>query len=582
MSINQGLPPLANGEPPLRGSAQTSDENRDQRKTIKNPYLSFLLSSIPELSYGFPNRLGVSIMSDIATTTRSDILEETMPDLVNAVRDYTDLVFDHCRPSDSPTQLLADGIDLDTGKPLEWSGQTTTNLACQQNFLRTLDALSEVTGDGSHRSRADAWIGEAIPKIQDPVSGLFYWGGHTSYDLIADEPILGNHEMKCVFPHYASLYRVGPDAVSRFIEADWHAHIWDWQTLLFNRHGEYQEWERKWDTAFEGGSVPIVENTALSFVNTGSDLILAGAMLHKLSGNETSLRWAYHLLSRYEDIRHPETGLAGYQFNHRDPCRVHASFKPPFDARTDINEVTVVTNNVIKVRYARAALTLMNAYEELGEDAGKPLIDLVSRDLTALAEHCYNADDHCFYPAINDGTRLFPENANDVGYCPPSKLTKVPADGLLFLSYARAYHLTHNERFREVAESLAAGMGWDNLVVPETYDGKVNPPDPHGWVNLGQNDVCALFGLLELHSASGESRILQSAQSLGRQFLDRYSVDGWIVSHGKTGETNIDTALPLALLHLAAAGDGSRSNLPMFYANNTYFDPKIVIRKRQK
>jgi hypothetical protein len=505
-----------------------------------------------------------------------------MSDHIKHVKTFVDLVFSRCRPSDAPTGLLADGIDLDTGKPLTWDGQTTTNLACQQNFLRTLDALSAITGDEAYRSRADEWIGETIPKIQDPVSSLFYWGGHTSYDLIADKPILGNHEMKCVYPYYAALYRAAPDEVGRFIEANWHAHIWDWETLLFNRHGEYVEWDRKWDAEFKGGPVPIVENTALSFVNTGSDLILCGAMLHKLSGNETPLRWANHLLSRYEQIRHPEAGLAGYQFNHRDPCRVHASFKEPFSERTDISEVTVVTNNVIKVRYARAAVTFMNAYEELGEEAGKPLIDLVTRDLTALATHCYNREDHAFYPAINDGTRLYPENTNDIGYCPPSKLTKVPADGLLLLSYAKAYRLTGADLFREVTESLAEGMGWANLEVPDSYDGNITAPDPHGWVNFGQNDVCALFGLLELHKATGESRILDSARTLGRLLLDRYSVDGWFASHGKTGDANIDTPLPLALLHLEAATAGVSKPLPAFYANNTYFDPKIVIRKRRE
>ena len=207
--------------------------------------------------------------------------------LTKAVIGYVDLVFDRCRPAGSPGHLLADGIDLSTGRPLQWEGQTTTNLACQQNFLRTLDALSAVTGDESYRSRADEWIADAVDRIQDPVSGLLYWGGHTSYDLIEDEPILGNHEMKCVYPHYAGLYRAAPDAVGRCIEANWHAHIWDWQTLLFNRHGEYESWERRWDAAFEGGPVPITDNTALSFVNTGSDLILCGAMLRKLAGDET-------------------------------------------------------------------------------------------------------------------------------------------------------------------------------------------------------------------------------------------------------------------------------------------------------
>lgn len=508
-----------------------------------------------------------------------------MPDYTTAVKTYADLVLHRCRLPESPSSMLADGLDLDSGTPLTWDGsEVTSNLACQQNFLRTLHALATVTGDASYRSVADKWIADALSRIQDPASGLFYWGGHTSYDLIADAPILGNHEMKCVYPYYEALHRVSPDSVSRFIEANWHAHIWDWQTLLFNRHGEYEPWQRGWDVEFEGGPVPIVDNVALSFVNTGSDLILCGAMLHKLSGDETPLRWSRHLLSRYEDIRHPDTGLAGYQFNHRDPCRVRASLKPPFDVRDDVNEVTVVTNNVIKVRYARAAVTFLNAAVELGEEQGQPLLDLASRDLHALSEHCYDPDDHCFYPAVNDGTRLHPDNANDgVGYCPPGKLTPVPADGLLFLSYARAYNLTRNETFLGMARSLGGGMGWSGFAIPDSHGGNTEDPDPHGWVNFGQNDCCALFGLLEIHEATGDPSVLESAVRLAGLLTDRYVVDGWICSHGKTGDTNIDTALPLALLHLQAASDGaSRSSLPMFYPNNTYFDPKIVIRRRAK
>ena len=83
-----------------------------------------------------------------------------------------------------------------------------------------------------------------------------------------------------------------------------------------------------------------------------------------------------------------------------------------------------------------------------------------------------------------------------------------------------------------------------------------------------------------MHKATGASGILDSAVALARRLLERYVVDGLIVSHHRTGETNIDSALPLALLHLAAAADGSRASLPAFYPNNTYFDPKIVLRKR--
>ena len=123
-------------------------------------------------------------------------------------------------------------------------------------------------------------------------------------------------------------------------------------------------------------------------------------------------------------------------------------------------------------------------------------------------------------------------------------------------------------------------MGWPDLIVTESYESNTIEPDSHGWVNLGQNDVCALFGLLEMHTATGNSSILDSARNLGQQLLQRYSVDGWITSHGRNGDANIDTALPLALLHLETAGNNGEE-LPAFYANNTYFDPKIVIRKRR-
>ena len=120
--------------------------------------------------------------------------------------------------------------------------------------------------------------------------------------------------MKCVYPYYAYLHEVGADLTGRFIKAFWHEHIWDWSSLLFNRHGNHEAWEEKWDTDFAGRPVPMVENTALS-------------------NDRLPLKWTKHSLSRHDEIRHPETGLAGYQFNHRQPCRVRASFKPPFGTR---------------------------------------------------------------------------------------------------------------------------------------------------------------------------------------------------------------------------------------------------------
>ena len=72
----------------------------------------------------------------------------------------------------------------------------------------------------------------------------------------------------------------------------------------------------------------------LSFINTGSDLVYAAAELFRLHGEERALGWAGNLVSRYVQIRHPRTGLGAYQFNHREPCRVRESFKPPLGDRT--------------------------------------------------------------------------------------------------------------------------------------------------------------------------------------------------------------------------------------------------------
>ena len=67
-------------------------------------------------------------------------------------------------------------------------------------------------------------------------SDLLHWGGHSTFDLGAGEPLRGNHELKCVYPYYAYLYRVDSGITADFVSAFWHAHIWDWSTLLFNRH----------------------------------------------------------------------------------------------------------------------------------------------------------------------------------------------------------------------------------------------------------------------------------------------------------------------------------------------------------
>ena len=475
------------------------------------------------------------------------------------------------RYSGRGTPMLADHVDLSTGEPERWEGRVLSNLARQQHFLRVLVGL-DALGESRFGDAAESWIGHALPAVADE-GGLLHWGGHTTYALDEDAPLPGNHELKCVYPFYDYLHRVDPEATRRFVEAFWQRHIWDWSTLLFNRHGDYGPWDRSrvWEEAeFLAGPLPIVDQTALSFINTGSDLIYAAAELFRLQGEERALRWAANLVSRYDQIRHPRTGLGAYQFNHREPCRVRESFKPPLGDRPDVNEATVLTSGTIVTRGQRAALTFLNLYSQLAEDRGRAFLDVALRDLRALWEHSWDAASGCFHPVLYDGQRLREQDSEQRGYCPPAKLVKVPADGGALLTWARACRVTGDEDLLEMAAALAGAMGWtgDGGPVPLPAPGE-KLPDP----------VSAVFGLLDLHEATGEPAYLEAAASLGQALAAERTRDGLLAEDpSAAGAASQDNVLALALLHCAAARDGRRHLVPPYYPGGNPWDPKIVVR----
>ena len=509
-------------------------------------------------------------------------------ELVAAVTTHVERTLERCgdRHSGMGTPMLVDGIDLDTDEPARWEGHVLTNPARQQNFARTLVGLSALSGDSKYLTRAREWMTHALRVLSDPASGMLFWGGHSSYDLEADAPLLGNHELKCSYPYFPFMYDVDPETAKRFVDGFWHRHMNDWSNLLFNRHGEYEDWDRatRWSHQYEGGPLPIIENVCLSFINTGSDLACAAAHISKLGGEAEPLVWAKRLLNRYDEVRHPETGLGGYQYNHRDPCRVRASFKEPFASRQDINETTVLGGGLIPTRYGRAALTWMNLYEELGSERGGEFLDMVRADLQALAAHAYDETAHQFHAVVVDGTRLSPEDAMEgVGYCPPQKLQPVGADGLMFLSYARAHRMAGVDRFGEMALSLAEGMGWT------AAGGPLDPgstPTPESWeapAVPGQSESYSLAGLLEMHRATDEDQYLMAATALATRLARQCPVDGILPTGGDSPTyASVDNPLPLALLHVAAAASGSDASIPVLYANNSAFDPKVIIARRER
>jgi hypothetical protein len=505
------------------------------------------------------------------------------------------------------TPLLVDFFNPSEGEPGPWRQvlhssagseegplRIASNFALQQSFLRTLRGLAAVSGDRRYRDAADEWAGYALPELQDPVSGLLYWGGHATYDLKENEPVVGCHEMKCVYPDYAGLYRADPERTRFFVEGFWERHVHDWSNLLFNRHGAYDGQKLRagtdgfWDRTFEGGDLPIIENESLSFINTGGDLIMAGALFSSLSGDPAPIKWARRLLGQFDRIRHPDTGLGGCQINHREPCRVRVSFKPPLNGEKEVNETTVIGRKTILMRYGRVALTFLNLAEELREEDGREFRDFVERDLRALARHAYDRSTHTFHPLINDGRRITPDDCIEgAGYCKPGNLAPMPPNGLMFLAYAAAYRSTGETAFLEVALDQAGALGW-SVQTGEDYEVEVETPGPRlpetpdtaeAREANSENDIACLMGWLELARADGRRDLVEVAARWGEVLLERYYRDGFFFDCEGGGQktsmtglkladfARVGSSLPLALLHLAATIEGKTLELPLLYPN---------------
>ena len=112
---------------------------------------------------------------------------------LNAVRTFADNVLKYGRDTYGPkhTPLFVDGLNIRTHEPVKWIDPDGTrwilsNFASQQTLLRTLDGLSEITGDPQYRQAAMDAIHYAFENMRTP-NGLFYWGEVAAYDAQSDK-----------------------------------------------------------------------------------------------------------------------------------------------------------------------------------------------------------------------------------------------------------------------------------------------------------------------------------------------------------------------------------------------------------
>ncbi|PVF10298.1 pectate lyase, partial [Yersinia pestis] len=77
---------------------------------------------------------------------------------------------------DKPSPLLADGVDPRTGQQMEWifpDGRRAvlSNFSAQQNLMRVMSGLSELSGDPQYQKRAEDIVRYHFQNYQDN-SGL--------------------------------------------------------------------------------------------------------------------------------------------------------------------------------------------------------------------------------------------------------------------------------------------------------------------------------------------------------------------------------------------------------------------------
>lgn len=90
-----------------------------------------------------------------------------------------------------PTPLFADRLDLADRSPIVWAYRgsahpagewVVSNLALQQNLLRTLVGFSALSGEAPHHEAAAAAVAWHCDHLASPC-GLLRWGGHQFVDL---------------------------------------------------------------------------------------------------------------------------------------------------------------------------------------------------------------------------------------------------------------------------------------------------------------------------------------------------------------------------------------------------------------
>ncbi|CCQ42631.1 pectate lyase [Yersinia enterocolitica] len=491
---------------------------------------------------------------------------------LTVVKQYVDNVLNKASDTyhgDKPSPLLADGVDPRTGQQLEWifpDGRRAvlSNFSAQQNLMRVMSGLSQLSGDPRYQKRAEDIVRYHFQNYQDQ-SGLLYWGGHRFVDLKTLQPEGPSekemvHELKNAYPYYDLMFSVDSDATARFIRGFWNAHVYDWRILETSRHGEYgKPMGALWESKFEQ-QPPFFATKGLSFLNAGNDLIYSASLLYKHQQDQGALTWAKRLADQYVLPRDAKTGLGVYQFTQAlkreeptDDADTHSKFGDRAQRQfgPEFGPTALEGNMMLKGRtstlYSENALMQLQLGKDLGPQ-GQDLLKWTVDGLKAFAKYAYNDQDNTFRPMIANGQDLSNYTLPRDGYYGKKGTVLKPykAGNEFLISYARAYAIDNDPLLWKVARGIANDQGLGDIGTAPGKEIKVN-------MDTTNSDPYALFALLDLYHASQVADYRKLAEKIGDNIIKTRYIDGFFMASPDRQYADVDAIEPYALLALEAS-----------------------------
>ena len=256
--------------------------------------------------------------------------------LLDVVRRYSDTMIERGRDTYGPQKsgLLLSALDRTTLTPLAirpaapggirredrpgepWSPLVGANAQLDENLLRVLYTLSEITGQCQYGRVADEELTWLLKNTLSTKTSLLPWGEHMSWNVIEDRPMSGLndavHEFARPWVLWDRCFKLAPEESQRFALGLWEHQIANHDTGGFDRHAPY----------FEHGPVD-----GKDFPRHAGFYILTWAQAFKHTENPTFLRAIETLLARFERKRVQKDGTLTATMGPLD-CHSAASLLP--------------------------------------------------------------------------------------------------------------------------------------------------------------------------------------------------------------------------------------------------------------